>query len=130
MLPIEVVTLVTLHQGRLLTVRKRGTAHFMLPGGKPESGEAPLAGLLRELREELGCGVQAGTLRELGRFSAQAANEPGRTVNATVYTGVLDAPPRLAAEIEALAWIDPAQPDVTLAPLLRDHVLPALRQRG
>ena len=40
-------------QGQLLTVRKRGTQAWMLPGGKRDGPETPLQALLRELQEEL-----------------------------------------------------------------------------
>lgn len=40
--------------GRMLVVRKRGTAIFMKPGGKRDGGEDDLTTLARELREELG----------------------------------------------------------------------------
>src|SRR5690606_39457168 len=40
--------------GRVLTGRKRGTARFMFPGGKPEPGETPAQTAVRETREERG----------------------------------------------------------------------------
>ncbi|GAA5785184.1 NUDIX hydrolase [Chitiniphilus shinanonensis] len=126
---IEVVTLATLRHGRLLTVRKRGTTRFMLPGGKPEPGESPLQSLIRELDEELGCAPDPAQLQMLGCFSAAAANEPGRIVRATVYLGPLTGEPRRRAEIDELAWIDPAAPHLPLAPLLQQAVLPALLRR-
>ena len=63
---------------RLLTVRKRGTQRFMLPGGKREPGEDDLTALARELREEIG--VTLVSARRLGHFEAPAANEPDSTV--------------------------------------------------
>ena len=45
--------------GRVLLVRKRGTAVFMQPGGKRDLGESDIAALARELVEELGCRVAA-----------------------------------------------------------------------
>ena len=39
---------------RILTVRKRGTSAFMLPGGKVEHEESPESAVLREVFEELG----------------------------------------------------------------------------
>lgn len=55
-------------QGNLLLVRKRGTQAFMLPGGKREPGETPLAALQRELLEELRLPMGASTFEHLGSF--------------------------------------------------------------
>jgi len=112
----------------VLLVRKRGTAAFMQPGGKRDAGEDDATALARELDEELGCRVVAGSARRLGEFVAPSANEPGFSVRAAVYAVdvVGEIAPR--AEIEAIAWIDPAvQHGLTLAPLTRDHVLPLAR---
>lgn len=111
--------------GRVLTVRKRRTQRFMLPGGKPEPGEDDLAALRRELTEELGVTISAAKL--LGRFEAPAANEPGTTVRSSVYTVEITGQPSIHAEIEELLWMDAtALPDVPIAPLLVREVLPRL----
>lgn len=111
--------------GRLLTVRKRGTARFMLPGGKREPGEDDLTALARELGEELGVAVVSAEL--LGRFEAPAANEPGATVRSSAYRVAISGEIAIRAEIEELLWIDPAAPpDVPIAPLLLGHILPAI----
>jgi 8-oxo-dGTP pyrophosphatase MutT (NUDIX family) len=115
--------------GRTLLVRKRGTSAFMQPGGKLMSGEAPAAALQREIREELGCAILPGALRELGTFQAPAANEPGFTVEARLFTVALVGEPRAQAEIEELIWVDPDSLDgLTLAPLARLHALPLARE--
>jgi len=110
--------------GKLLTVRKCGTTRFMLPGGKRDAGEDDLAALARELDEELGVRLLSAEL--LGRFEAAAANEPGATVRSSAYRVAIAGEVAIAAEIEALHWIDPQAPDVALAPLLAQHILPAL----
>lgn len=111
--------------GRLLTVRKRRTQRFMLPGGKREPGESDLEALARELMEELGVELLSATL--LGRFEAAAANEPGATVRSAAYLVEVAGDIAIKAEIEELLWIDAkAPPDVAIAPLLREQILPAL----
>jgi 8-oxo-dGTP pyrophosphatase MutT (NUDIX family) len=111
-------------EGRILLVRKRGTEAFMQPGGKIGSGEEPAAALARELREELGCGALSNP-RALGRFIAAAAHEPGCTIEAELFAIDVDEPIVPAAEIEEAIWYDrAAQPDLPLAPLTRDYVLP------
>lgn len=115
--------------GRLLLVRKRGTQAFMLPGGKLEPGESPRSALLRELHEELDLQMDDATLQPLGRFQAPAANEPGLHIDADVFFARLPYPVQAAAELEELAWHAADAPDVSpLAPLLIDHVLPALNR--
>jgi 8-oxo-dGTP diphosphatase len=115
------------HAGRLLTVRKRGTDKFMHPGGKPEAGESPAQTASRELEEEVGIVVAPEALTLLGTWLADAANEAATRIEATVFTapGVWSARP--SAEIAEIRWLDLAAelPD-DLAPLLTDHVLPAL----
>lgn len=99
----------------------------MQPSGKSEAGEAPLAALVREITEELGCTLAPGAA-PLGTFSAPAANEPGRSVEAQVYHAGLIGTPVPQAEIDKLLWLDPAAPgDMILAPLVRAHVLPLAR---
>jgi 8-oxo-dGTP diphosphatase len=126
--PIEIVAAVIRDDaGRVLLARKRGTVAFLQPGGKREPGEDDAAALRRELREELGCEVADGSLAPFGIFRAPAANESGREVVAHLYAVVLAGTPRPLAEIDALAWVDPASPgDLALAPLTRDIVLPML----
>ena len=113
--------------GRMLVVRKRGSAMFMKPGGKREAGEDDLTALARELEEEIGCRLIEATL--LGAFEAPAANEPGFTVRAATYLATVEGQVAARAEIEELAWIDPTAPgDMPLAPLMRG-VLAALLAR-
>jgi len=114
--------------GRVLLVRKRGTRAFMQPGGKRDPGENDAAALARELDEELGCRVVAGSARHLGEFVAPSANEPGFQVHASVYAVDVEGAIAPRAEIEDIMWVDPVNTDgIALAPLTRDHVLPLAR---
>jgi len=114
--------------GRVLLVRKRGTAAFMQPGGKRVIGESDVAALSREIIEELGCRVKDTSAQALGVFNCAAANEPGFQVNAAVYAVDVEGPINPAAEIDQVVWIDPhALPDLPFAPLTRDYVLPLAR---
>jgi 8-oxo-dGTP diphosphatase len=127
---IEIVAAVIRDEaGRILLVRKRGTTAFMQPGGKRDPGEDDIATLAREIDEELGCQLIPGSIRPLGEFDAISANEPGFRVCASLYEIAVTGDIAPKAEIEAMAWINPAAPaDIPLAPLTRDHVLPlALR---
>jgi len=123
--PIVVAAVAFTRAGSILTVRKRGTGRFMLPGGKLEPGESPAQAARREVAEEVGLDVSDLVL--LGEFTAQAANEPDRTVASTVFRAALVGEPRALGEIAELRWSSIEATDVDLAPLLRDHILPALR---
>lgn len=115
---------------KVLTVRKRGTEKFMFPGGKPELGESVLDTAIREVKEEIGIGLEAKQLTQIGVFEAPAANEAKHTVVATVFTYDGDTiEPKMAAEIAELSWVSPDQPDVVLAPLLADFVFPAINSK-
>ena len=113
--------------GRSLLVRKHGAKVFQQSGGKREPGDADdLATLARELREELGCELVAGSASLLCHCSAPAANEPGYVVEAVVYVVQVTGTITAQAEIAELRWIDPAAPGVPVAQLSRENILPLL----
>jgi len=115
--------------GRLLLVRKAGSEWFMQAGGKIEDGESPVSALLRELSEEIGLVLRAEEdARYLGCYSAPAANEPGRTVEAEIFHVRTQHDPATRSEIEEAVWVDQAAAmALCLAPLTRDHILPLFR---
>jgi 8-oxo-dGTP diphosphatase len=126
-----VAALIRDNDGRVLLVRKRGTAAFMQPGGKRDAGESDVAALAREIDEELGCRVIDNSAQPLGVFDAESANEPGFRVRAAVYAVDVEGAIEPKAEIEQVVWVDPgALPDLHFAPLTRDHVLPLALARS
>lgn len=111
--------------GRILLVRKTGTAAFMQAGGKIEEDEEPVTALCRELREELALDLASNQLHYLGCFLAEAANEPGHRVEAELFHFRAAFLPQASAEIAEVRWValrDAAA--LSLAPLTRQHVLP------
>jgi len=115
-------------RGKLLLVRKTGTEWFMQAGGKIEPGESALAALGRELREEIGLVLTDDMPRPLGRFSANAANEPGDMVQADLFHVRIAHEPSVSAEIAEAVWVDHATAEgMALAPLTRQHVIPLAR---
>lgn len=125
---IVAACVITRDDGRVLTVRKRGTDAFMLPGGKPDTDETPVETVTRELSEELGLYLDPALLEEYGTVTDAAANEPGAQVTGHHFRWRGQTPdPSPAAEIEELRWVDPMVPAGTLAPMLVNHTLPMLR---
>lgn len=119
--------------GTLLTVRKRDTDRFMLVGGKLGPGESPAQAAVRLAAEEVGLRLEPAGLRLLGQFDAPAANGEDTWVRSTVFTAPLTSRPTPLAEIAELRWqplddVSLAALPPDLAPLLREHVIPALRR--
>jgi len=124
---IVVAAVALVRDGCVLTVRKRGTARFMLVGGKLEPGESARDAALRETREEVGLEIGSATL--LGEFLSEAANEPGHSLHSTVFWVESDAEPVAAGEIAEVRWTPLEDHPDDLAPMLEHHVLPVLRAR-
>lgn len=116
----------------LLAVRKRGTGSYMQVGGKLEAGETALEAALREVEEELGVRLEEAELELLGEFEAAAANEPSTRVRSTVFRTdrVLPEPLTVRAELADHRWfpVDRPATGTRLAPLMTEHILPALRR--
>jgi len=116
--------------GRMLLVRKAGTVAYMQAGGKIEPGERAVDALCRELEEELGWSIGAGVPVPLGRFTAQAANEPDCRVEAELFHLTATTPLKAAAEIAEAIWVNADQiRALPLAPLTRDEVVPLFERR-
>ncbi|GAA3829463.1 NUDIX domain-containing protein [Brevibacterium casei] len=140
---IRVSALVVTHPERpeILMVRKTGTTSFMLPGGKPETGESAEATIIREIAEELGLELDPARLIPVGTFTAAAANEADHRVIGDVFrydglpVGLDIVDISHQAEIAAAGWFpyDPMPADTAerqFAPLTRDRVVPALAEQG
>ncbi|TQK76147.1 8-oxo-dGTP pyrophosphatase MutT (NUDIX family) [Rarobacter incanus] len=126
---IKVAAVVLLSEAAALTVRKRSSSLFQLPGGKAERGETWLQTAIRECREETGIELDPRELTYLGRFDATAANEPGMRVESTVYLSRVDRArlsPTPQAEIAELRWTPLGADPADLAPLLATRIFPAL----
>jgi 8-oxo-dGTP pyrophosphatase MutT (NUDIX family) len=118
--------------GRVLTVRKRDTHAWMLPGGKPEVGESALDCARREVREEIGVEVDAADCQLMGTWQVAAANEDGWQIVATVFYCARDIIATPQAEIVEVRWIAPRDglADLSEAPLNRQYIFPLLLQRA
>lgn len=113
----------------LLGVRTRGKDKFYLPGGKRERGESDVAGLCREIREELGVRLDPASLHRFADLDEPADGyTDGRRVRMTAYTA--DHVGRLAprGEVVELAWFGTAHAD--RVPAAGRRVLGLLAERG
>ena len=91
----------------LITQRRADQAlplQWEFPGGKVEPGEAPVAALVRELREEIGVGVTVGRIWDV-LFHAY----PDFDLVMLVYgCRIVEGEPR-AVEVADLRWLAPAE---------------------
>jgi 8-oxo-dGTP diphosphatase len=111
---------------RVLLVKKRGGKRFILPGGKPELGEDDLDTLRREIHEELGCDIKSESVEFVGSFTDAAADMKDVTVTVRLYKGYLIGKPSPNSEIETLRWVSDCEDESSLAPSLRNQILPFL----
>lgn len=130
MADIHKAGLLLVKEGRLLLCRKKhSTSLLILPGGKFEEGETGEQCLRRECREELG-DVELSNLRHLGTYESPAAGDETRTVRIELFAADLAGTPRAQSEIRELVWFGSGDDPLTLAPSLRNVILPDLRRRG
>jgi 8-oxo-dGTP diphosphatase len=83
--PAPAAVALVVHRGRLLLARRARDPYagtWDLPGGFLEQDEVPLAGLRRELREEIGVGIRRASL--VG-FASDRYGPGGIAVLAVVY---------------------------------------------
>ena len=98
------------HGGRLLAARRTSPPELAggweFPGGKVEEGEDPVAAVVREVAEELGCGIEvAGTL------AGEAPVRDGLTLRVAVASLVDGEPVPVEAQHDAVRWLGPEELD-------------------
>ena len=104
------------HEGRILLSQRRADQAqpgcWEFPGGKVEPGEDPVDALVREIDEELGCGIAVQGIFEVVFHAYPAFDLVMLVYRAAITTGTPS--PRQVAQI---AWYTPEQiPGLHLPP--------------
>lgn len=98
------------HGGRVLAARRTSPPELAggweLPGGKVEEGEDPVAAVVREVAEELGC-----TIEVTGMLAGEAPIRDGLTLRVAVASLVEGEPVPVEAQHDAVRWLGPDELD-------------------
>ena len=84
---------------KILLVNKKEV--WILPGGKPEENESDLDCLSREVKEELGAGLDS--IKYYGEFEGITPHKKD-TLGAIVYFADIIGKPKASAEINSCEW--------------------------
>jgi 8-oxo-dGTP diphosphatase len=109
--PILAASIAVFRDGRALIARRakapwRGA--FSLPGGVVEIGETLAAAAARELQEEVGVEADiAGFVRHVEPIHREGARVRAHFVIAVFAARWRRGEPRLSAEVDEIAWVDP-----------------------
>ena len=107
---------------------EKSVTQYLMPGGKLEE-KSDTECLREEIQEELGCGVDVGSLELLGEYTDIAAT-PGRDVMIRLYRGKLIGTPKPSTEIGALHWIGKENlVDPKVSPIIKNKIIPDLVKR-
>lgn len=98
------------HGGRVLAARRTSPPELAggweLPGGKVEEGEDPVAAVVREVAEELGCAIEV-----TGMLAGEAPIRPGYVLRVAVATLADGEPVPVEAQHDAVRWLGPDELD-------------------
>jgi 8-oxo-dGTP diphosphatase len=126
---IQVVAAAIVRTGEVLAARRshppQAAGRWEFPGGKVHAGETPEAALIREIAEELGCGIAVEA------WLASPALSPESRIDLRVAACRLTSGTPIAHEHEALRWLAPEalgtldwlEPDRPFLPELRKLLL-------
>lgn len=101
---VLVVGAAIVHEGRVLAARRTAppdlAGGWELPGGKVEPGEDPDGAVVREVAEELGCGIEVG-----GYLDGEQTIRDGYILRVAVASLVHGEPVPLEGEHDAVRWL-------------------------
>lgn len=98
----QVAKLIFIQNSKVLLLKEWGRDVYGLPGGKVEDGETAGEGLVREVREELGC--KPANQRVFSEISIPGWNE-GEIYHFIYFIGDIEGTINVGSEIECFEWV-------------------------
>ncbi len=125
---IHKVAAMVIEDDKFLMVRKVGKDIWTSLGGGMEAGESEEEALVREIKEELGCGSKI--ILKLGDVSAKAVFDDATLILSTYFVQLIGTPKISDPELEEFAFIDQnyEQKGIKLPPSIIDGVIPLCKK--
>lgn len=127
---IHKIAAMVIQDDAFLMVRKKGKDIWTNLGGKPEGNETEEEALIREIKEEMGCGTTI--IKKLGDFRAPAIFDDA-IVRLSVYLVELNGDVIFAdSELEEYRYIPKNYRElgIQLPPSVYNHIIPFCIQAG
>jgi 8-oxo-dGTP diphosphatase len=115
------------HDGKVLLLRTSYRRIWNLPGGGLHRGEGPLAGALREMREEIGLVLPAAALRPALTLEVEWEH---RRDHVTIFEAELPQAPLLVLDQREIVAAAFRAPDSVRADEVAPHIARYLRSRS
>lgn len=103
---------------------------FYTLGGKYERGEGDIECIKREVKEEIGCEMDEGSLKFLREFEDVAHGTEFARLRLRLYEGKLIGEPRPESEIAEIGWFDTNSDPKNLSVIARRTIFPWLKKNG
>jgi len=126
---IKKVALAYFKDGKMLQVRdNKQSSVFYTLGGKIEEGESDIECLKREVKEEIDCEIEEGSIKFLKEFQDEAHG--GGILNVRLYEGELIGEPKPSSEIVEIGYFDTNSDPKNLSVIAKKVIFPWLKGHG
>lgn len=127
---IKKVALAVFKDKQMLQVRSENhPLVFFTLGGKMENGETEIEALVREVKEEVDCGIDKDSLHFLQEFE-DVAHGKDSILKIRMYGGCLIGVPEPRSEIAEIGWFDSNSDKKHISTIAQRTIFPWLKEHG
>jgi 8-oxo-dGTP pyrophosphatase MutT (NUDIX family) len=123
-------SLLIIKDKKVLFTKEFGKDRYFTPGGKIEDGETEEDALVREVKEELGSGLDRASIKFVAEFEDMATLEKDTVLNLKFYTGKIIEEMKPSTDIEELKWFGRNDDWSKLGNIDKNKVMPWLVKGG